>query len=709
MLGYDSPEDLLAGVTDLNRQIYVVEGRRAEFKDLVKRMGSVTAFESEIRTKAGRTIWVSENGHAVQDDSGKLIFYEGTIEDITERKMAEAALHKAEEKYRNIFDNISEGIYQTTPEGQYITANPALARMLGYDSPEDLTVRITDLNRHFYVQPRRRAEFKELIGRNGTVTGFESEIYSEDGSTMWISENAHGVQDQDGRLLYYEGTTEDITARKRAEEALRRAEEKFRSIFENAVEGIYQTTPDGKILNVNPALARILGYGSAEEMVAGISDIPHQYYVQPGLREYFSKLIVDKGQVFGLEYQAYRKDGSKIWVSDNARAVYSEDEPRLYFEGFITDITERKLAEEKIERQLRRLASLHAIDTAISSSLELHFTLRVLLEQVTSRLGLDAADVLLLDPDTLLLEFAAGSGFRTDAISQPHLPLDQDQAGRAVLERQVVLIPNLMENDALLGRAPTLPKERFVAYCGVPLISKGRVKGVLEIFQRSPLLMDREWLDFLETLAGQTALAIDDAALFQDLQHSNIELTLAYDATIEGWSRALDLRDRETEGHTKRVTETTLRLARALGLNEADLVHIRRGALLHDIGKMGIPDAILSKPGPLSEKEQAMMREHPKMAYEMLLPITFLRPALDIPYCHHEKWAGDGYPRGLKGEEIPMAARIFAVVDVWDALRSDRPYRKRWSESRVRKHLQSQAGRYFDPRIVEAFLDLPGT
>jgi putative nucleotidyltransferase with HDIG domain len=243
----------------------------------------------------------------------------------------------------------------------------------------------------------------------------------------------------------------------------------------------------------------------------------------------------------------------------------------------------------------------------------------------------------------------------------------------------------------------------------VPLISKGRVKGVLEIFQRSPLLMDREWLDFLETLAGQTALAIDDAALFQDLQHSNIELTLAYDATIEGWSRALDLRDRETEGHTKRVTETTLRLARALGMNEADLVHIRRGALLHDIGKMGIPDAILSKPGPLSEKEQALMREHPRMAYEMLLPIAFLRPALDIPYCHHEKWAGNGYPRGLKGEEIPMAARIFAVVDVWDALRSDRPYRQRWPESKVRKHLQSQAGRYFDPRIVEAFLDLPGT
>jgi putative nucleotidyltransferase with HDIG domain len=155
--------------------------------------------------------------------------------------------------------------------------------------------------------------------------------------------------------------------------------------------------------------------------------------------------------------------------------------------------------------------------------------------------------------------------------------------------------------------------------------------------------------------------------------------------------------------HAVESSKIAALLAREIG---ADINVLRRGALLHDIGKMGVPDAILSKPGPLSKKERELMERHPSMAYDMLLPITFLREALDIPYCHHEKWDGRGYPQGLKGEEIPIEARIFAVVDVWDALRSNRPYRKRWSEQRVRKHLREQAGRDFDPRIVEVFLSL---
>jgi putative nucleotidyltransferase with HDIG domain len=236
------------------------------------------------------------------------------------------------------------------------------------------------------------------------------------------------------------------------------------------------------------------------------------------------------------------------------------------------------------------------------------------------------------------------------------------------------------------------------------LIAKGQVKGVLEIFHRAPLHPDEEWLEFLETLAGQAAVTIDNAELFTDLQRSNMELALAYDATIEGWSRALDLRDKETEGHTQRVTEMAERLARALGMSEEELVHMRRGALLHDIGKMGISDTILLKPGSLTDEEWETMRQHPEYAYNLLSPISYLRPALDIPYCHHEKWDGTGYPRGLKGEEIPLAARIFAVVDVWDALRSDRPYRKAWSEEKARAYIREQAGKYFDPRVVEVFL-----
>jgi PAS domain S-box-containing protein/putative nucleotidyltransferase with HDIG domain len=191
-----------------------------------------------------------------------------------------------------------------------------------------------------------------------------------------------------------------------------------------------------------------------------------------------------------------------------------------------------------------------------------------------------------------------------------------------------------------------------------------------------------------------------------ELQRAHHDLAEAYDATIEGWSHVLDLRDKETEGHTQRVTEMTIRLARALNVPEEDIVHIRRGALLHDIGKMAIPDGILQKPGPLTDDEWKEMRQHPEFAYQMLYPIAYLRPALDIPYCHHEHWDGSGYPRGLKEENIPLAARIFTIVDVWDALLSNRPYRKGCTEESVLEYLQKYAGTYFDPRLVEAFLDL---
>jgi putative nucleotidyltransferase with HDIG domain len=277
------------------------------------------------------------------------------------------------------------------------------------------------------------------------------------------------------------------------------------------------------------------------------------------------------------------------------------------------------------------------------------------------------------------------------------------------MERHIVHIPNLAEAINGFKRSPLLPEEGFITYYGVPLIAKGQVRGVLEVFHRVLFNPDAEWLNFLETLSSQAAIAIDNAALFNELQRSNIELTFAYDATLEGWSHALDLRDKETEGHALRVTEMTVKLARAMGVNEAELVDVRRGALLHDMGKMGIPDNILLKPGPLTDEEWEIMRQHPVYAYEMLAPIPFLRPALDIPYCHHEKWDGTGYPRGLKGEQIPSAARIFAVVDVLDALRSDRPYRPAWPKDKVYEHIRSCAGTHFDPKVVEVFFTVDFT
>jgi putative nucleotidyltransferase with HDIG domain len=359
---------------------------------------------------------------------------------------------------------------------------------------------------------------------------------------------------------------------------------------------------------------------------------------------------------------------------------------------------------EQTVQQLERLAALRSIDLAISSVFDLQVTLTMVITEVVKQLQVDAACVLLIEPATARLEYVVGQGFYTRNIESTSLRIGEGNAGRAVIERRIVAVPNLLATDVSFQRGQLLANEGFVSYYAVPLITKGEVKGVLEIFHRSPLNPDREWLNFLETLGGQTAIAIENSVLFQDLQRSNFELAMAYDATIEGWSRALDMRDRETEGHTQRVTDLTIRLARKMGLSEHRLVLIKRGALLHDIGKMGIPDYILHKPEELTDEELQIMRKHPQLAYDMLEPIAYLRDALNIPYCHHEKWDGSGYPRGLAGTQIPLEARLFAIVDVWDAITTDRPYRKGWPREKALSYIREQSGKYFDPQLVETFL-----
>jgi PAS domain S-box-containing protein/putative nucleotidyltransferase with HDIG domain len=353
-----------------------------------------------------------------------------------------------------------------------------------------------------------------------------------------------------------------------------------------------------------------------------------------------------------------------------------------------------------------RLHALRTIDTAISGGIDFQVTLSILLQQMMSQLKMDAAVVLVYEASTNTLKYAAGRGLRTNALLDTNLRIGEGYAGMAALQKKVIQVPHLQYQNGDSLHPAGFSEEGFASYYCVPLIAKGVVKGVMESFHRTPFHADREWLDFFETLGGQAAIAIDNAMLFNDLQRSNLELMLAYDSTLEGWSKALDMRDRDTEGHTRRVTEMTERLALAFRIKDADRIHIRRGAILHDIGKMGIPDSILLKDGPLSDEEWKIMRQHPDLAVDMLSSIGYLRPALDIPHCHHEKWDGSGYPRGLRGEQIPIAARIFAVVDVFDALTSDRPYRRAWSVEDALNYIQAEAGKHFDPGVVSIFMQV---
>ncbi len=408
-------------------------------------------------------------------------------------------------------------------------------------------------------------------------------------------------------------------------------------------------------------------------------------------------VIVEDVTRFGLvEHSLVQSRNEMKFLQDALARTNAELDQRV--EKRTAELAE---ANQQIEKQLFRMQALRMNDLAILGTTDLRVALKSIAEQTRRQLNVDVVSILLFNSHTLRIESVAVTGAQTPEIQNVRIRLGETLIGRAALERKMIAIPDLVKEPQsdMVGRL-----EGFISCFVLPLIAKGNVLGVMYLGRRSVFHPDQDWLDFFESLAGQAAMAIESIRAFETLQRSNFELALAYSRTIEGWSHALDLRDHETKDHTFRVTEVTLRLARLAGMNDTELMHVKHGALLHDIGKMGIPDAILLKEDYLSTDEWEIMRRHPIYAYEMLSPIEYLRPALDIPYCHHEKWDGTGYPRGLAGEQIPLSARLFAVVDVWDALRSDRPYRKGWEEKKVREHIRSQSGTHFDPNAVNLFL-----
>jgi putative nucleotidyltransferase with HDIG domain len=367
------------------------------------------------------------------------------------------------------------------------------------------------------------------------------------------------------------------------------------------------------------------------------------------------------------------------------------------------------LLEQSVGDQLKlkqsQLGALMNVGQMINSSLGLKRVLEEVMDSLIALMRAERGFLVLREPSgELSVRIARG-------IAHVNLEEDTFKVSRTIVRKvadsgEPVLTTNAQQ-DPRFDRQLSIAAYHLRSILCAPLKIKNDLIGVLYVENRAHAGVFQESdLVLISAFADQAAVAIDSARLFEELQESHRELEKAYQATLEGWVRALDLRDKETEGHTQRVTILTERLARSMGVDGVDLVHITRGALLHDIGKMGIPDSILLKPGDLTEEERILVRKHPVYAYEMLSPIEFLQPALDIPYCHHEKWDGSGYPRHLRGEEIPFAARIFPVIDVWDALVSNRPYRKGLPHEEVRQHIKADSGKHFDPRVVEAFLEM---
>lgn len=713
----------------------VDQGRAAEQMERLTR-GENSETEYRLQCADGRLIWVRDSARVEQSASSRLIY--GVISNITQRKRAEERLNAIVENMPNV------AIQAYDRYGRVVLWNKAATHLYGWTESEALgktpdLLMLDSSGANQFVQHLREIEHTGL-----PVGPLEGEFHNRKGEKGMITSMVFAVPGPEGQQQFICADV-DITARKRLEEENERRLAEVEAV--NRLSGALRVAEsldtmlpllmDETLAAIHAQDGSILLYDAATDSLNMV--IERGWFARYGLP------ALKPGQGIGgnvfLSGQAYtsaefsldplthpiaRSNLPAGWggaclpiraaqdvvgvmfVSQPVHRPVSSNEMHLL--GILAEIAgssvHRMQLYEKNQQQVQRLQALHSIDIAIASVTDLRVILNILLNHLISQLDIHAAAISLYNPLTHQLEYGAQRGFRTLDGQHAWHWVGGGYARQSVIERRLISIPDLGQVNEPFAQALRQSGEGFAAYYGAPLVAKGQVVGVIELFHRVPLPSRPDWLDFLDVLAGQTALAIDNARLFDSLQRTNFELSLAYDATIEGWTRALDLRDRETEGHTQRVVELTIKLARMFGMNDSDLIQMRRGALLHDIGKMGVPDPILLKPGPLTEDEWLIMRQHPQYAYDMLSHIAFVSPALDIPYCHHEKWDGSGYPRGLTGEHIPRSARIFAVVDVWDALCSPRPYRSAMPVDKVVAYIREQSGKHFEPLVVDLFIQL---
>ncbi len=625
------------------------------------------------------------------------------ISDVTLKRTAERALARSERRFRALIQNSNDVIALLDAEFRLVYLSPSAARM-GLEEPPAEGV---DLRAG--VHPRDRAAVEDVLQRLVAEGGTEASTFRFRTGRGWrwlevMGSNRLADPNVEGLVL----NVRDVTERVEAERRLRASEAYYRALFEKSLEGVVLISPDRRLRRISGFVLRLLGYDADELEGEERSDLIHE----DDRDAFLDALDLVEAKAGSSEVVRFRLcDAEGVWRWFEGTVTNLEHDPDV---GAMVlnfrEITDRVRAMEKISdlnaelrRRLAHVQSLRRIDMAITNSVDVRLVLDIFMEQVCADLDVDAVAVLLFDAAGGELSPFVGRGFEGGIDPELRTPLGSGPAGRAALEQRTVYLPDLTAEDEAGAAVDPERQRSYLSYLAVPMLAKGQLQGVIELYASERLEPDGDWLEFLETYADQGAIAIENSQLLRSLERSNVELQRAYDRTIEGWAFALDLKDEETAGHSKRVTDMAVRLARSLGMAPAELVHVQRGALLHDIGKMGIPDHILLKGEELTDDEYELMKRHTIYAYELLSPIDFLRPALDIPYCHHERWDGGGYPRGLAGEDIPLAARIFAVVDVFDALVSDRPYRPAWPRERALAYIRSESGRHFDPRVVEAF------
>lgn len=645
-------------------------------------------------------------GLAFVATSAVLVYWLARAAGVAAQKRHEAHLGVISERVSSATLNcIGEAVLLIEPTGRVILdANAHGESLFGLQGLDligrDLATLFADeADFHaFMVEARARidagAQFRgscRMRRRDGTVLETEHVIQAMDASV--------------GRRGGIIDVVRDVTAHAMATRALRQQEEQYRLLAVHSLDIIWSMDLELRFQYVSPAVTTLLGY-QPEEMIGTVLG----HYVEPGELARLTAIIqlemesMDTGPEGTLvETWMRHRNGSLVPVEVHGFIRRDHRGAPTGIQGSTRDIRQRLESASALRALVHRLKTLGRIDEAIRAGSSASLLFHVGATEARDTLEAGAVSILrLVEPDHRLIP-VANVGFRTDLGDSVELHLDEGLIGEALVERRSTGADDILAPGSRFARPDIAEAEGFRGFAMAPMIARGRVLGVIAAFRRHVGRFTPDLEEFLGVLAGQVAVGVLHVESYRDLETANEQLLLAYDENIEAWSRALDQRDHETQGHSQRVTAIAVKLAQHAGIEGRELRYLRWGALLHDIGKMGIPDAILRKAGPLTPEEWAIVQQHPVIARDLLLPIRYLAPAIAIPYSHHERWDGQGYPLGLAGKDIPLAARLFAVVDVFDAMRSTRPYRQGWGEARVLRDLRARAGSHLDPELVELF------